>query len=290
MKLAHNAAFGLGVVLLLSFLPAARADDVPYGFQQVKEKPAEGEVERIKTLNANKELVGRKILKADSTSELHHYAKDGMLTQKIVYDKNGERLAEFDYYLDGKLKRELKKGVLQFERRKLADGTFEAIRYKADGKRPQMRRRVGVDGAFELTHYRTGASNKVWFGATIRGASGNFEWQYFANDGSHLRRVLSGKEMVVTVFDEFGNYKLEQVWTKNEDGWHTIRSAAVKHNSGYRRYTVDEKGKLTVVDDLDSDGTVTSTWKADQVEKPDAKILEEQYEDDPTVPEKPDAP
>lgn len=202
---------------------SVRADDMPSGYSVVSETPEKGETARSKILNEDKELVGRKVYKVDGTYELHTHRK-GALTQKFVYAKDGSRLGEFYYYPDGKLKRELDKGVLRFERRKLADGTFEAIRYKSDGKNPQMRRRVGPEGAFELTHYRTGKSTAVYFTATIKGASGNFEWQYYAEDGSHLRRVVSKTEMVVTVYNTKGNFKLEQVWTKKDDGSYAIKS------------------------------------------------------------------
>ena len=276
----------LAVMLMVMTFSAgsAYADDMPYGYSVVDETPGKGETSRSKILNKEKELVGRKIVRADGTNEMQSF-KNTVLTQKIVYAKDGSRLGEFYYYPDGKLKRELEKGVLRFERRKLADGTFEAIRYKTDGKSPQMRRRVGADGAFELTHYRTGKSNSVYFSATIKGASGNFEWQYFAEDGSHLRRVVGDKEMVVTVYDKVGNFKLEQVWTKNTDGTYAIKSVASPSNTGCRRYNVDAKGVVTNVEDIDSDGSVPHTWSAAHADKPDASLLKEQFEDDdPTIP------
>ncbi len=286
------AAFAVAIFGVATFVLQAtvRADDVPYGYSVIDEKPQKGEKSRTKTLNTKKELVGRKIQKEDDSWELHSYDNKGKLTQKFVYEKNGKRHAEYYYYPDGKLKREVIDDVLRFERRKLADGTFEAIRYKPDGKSPQMRRRVGANPEvdFELTHYRIGKSNKVWFTAVVKGVSGQFEHQYFAEDGSHLRRVLGDKEMVVTVYDPKGDFKLEQVWTKKDDGSYNIKSASVKHNTTFRRYTVDDKGAVTIVEDFDSDGvTVKYSWKPDQVDKPNASIFGEQFEDDdPTIPEK----
>jgi hypothetical protein len=262
-----------------------RADDVPFGYSVVSETPEKGESTRTKILDAKNELVGRKIQKVDGTSELHSFV-NGVRTSKVVSDKAGNCVAEFHYYADGKLKRELTRGVLAFERRKLADGTFEAIRYKPDGKSPQMRRRVSTDGAFELTHFRTN-SVKIWFSANIKGTSGSFEWNYFAEDGSQLRRVISDKDMVVTVYNQSGNIKLEQVWTKNADGDYVCKSVSVPHNSGYRRYVNDAGGKLECVEDLDADGSVTTTSKPNQVNAPAAGIFAEQFEDDdPTIPEK----
>ena len=43
---------------------------------------------------------------------------------------------------------------------------------------------------------------------------------------------------------------------------------------------------MTNVEDIDSDGSVTHTWTAAQVDKPDASLLKEQFEDDdPTIPD-----
>ncbi len=286
------AAFAVAVLGVTFFIPdvTVRADDMPYGYSVVDEKPEKGEKSRTKTLNTKKELVGRKIVKDDDTTQLLSYDSNGKKTQMFVYGKDGKRQSEFYYYPDGPIKREVVDGVLRFERRKLADGTFEAIRYKPDGKSPQMRRRVGANPMvdFELTHYRTGKSNKVWFTAVVKGVSGEFEHQYFAEDGSHLRRVLKDKQMVVTVYDTVGNFKLEQVWAKQADGSYKVQSASVKHNSTFRRYSVDDKGAVTKVEDFDSDGvTVKYTWTPDQVAKPDASLFGEQFEDDdPTIPEK----
>lgn len=271
-------ALGLGLGYV-----AAHADDIPSGYSQVDEKPEKGESSRTKTLNANKELVGRKIQKDDGSVELLSYKK-GAPTKKIVYDKSGARTGEFEFYPDGKLKRELQAGVLAFERRKLADGTFEAIRYKKDGKSPQMRRRVSVDGAFELMHFRTDSS-KVYFTANIKGTSGHFEWCYYALDGCQLRRVINDKQMVVTVYSESGDIKLEQVWEKTK-GAYVCKSVNVKEKHGYRRFTNDDSGKLSLAEDLDADGTVTATWKPAQVNAPAASLFAEQFEDDdPTIPE-----
>lgn len=272
--LALAAGFGYVVV---------RADDVPAGHLQVTEKPEKGETSRTKILTQDKELVGRKIQKDDGSVELHGF-RNGVRTTKTVYDKSGARTGEFEFYPDGKLKRELQAGVLAFERRKLADGTFEAIRYKKDGKSPQMRRRVSLSGAFELTHFRTD-SNKVYFTANIKGTSGEFEWCYYAPDGSQLRRVISERQMVVTVYNEAGDIKLEQVWLKKE-GCYICKSVSVKEKHGFRRYTNDAAGKLSVAEDLDADGSVTKTWKPSQVNVPPASLFAEQFEDDdPTIPE-----
>lgn len=276
--LSLSLALGLGLGYV-----AAEADDIPFGFTQVSETPEKGEASRTKTLNVDQELVGRKVVKEDGSVEVHTF-KNGVRTAKTVNDKNGARTGEFEYYPDGKLKRELKAGVLAFERRKLADGTFEAIRYKKDGKSAQMRRRVSVDGGFELTHFRTD-SNKIYFTANIKGVSGQFEWCYYAPDGSQLRRVVGETQMVVTVYSETGDIKLEQVWLKTK-GKFVCKSVNVKEKHGYRRYTNDDDGKLSLAEDLDADRTVVTTWQANQVNPPAAALFEEQFvDDDPTIPE-----
>ena len=273
-----SLALGLGFGYV-----AADADDVPHGYAQVSETPQKGETSRTSTFNVEKELVARKVVNEDGSVELDSF-KNGVRTAKVVSDKNGARTGEFEYYPDGKLKRELKAGVLAFERRKLADGTFEAIRYKKDGKSAQMRRRVSVDGGFELTHFRTD-SNKIYFTANIKGVSGQFEWCYYAPDGSQLRRVVGETQMVVTVYSETGDIKLEQVWLKAKAGF-VCKSVNVKEKHGYRRYTNDDSGKLSFAEDLDADGNVVTTWKADQVNPPAVSLFAEQFEDDdPTIPE-----
>jgi hypothetical protein len=276
--LALSSVIGLGFGYV-----AAVADDVSSGYTQVSETPEKGERSRTKTLNVDKELVERKVVNEDGSVEVHSF-KNGVRTAKTVTDKDGARTGEFEYYPDGKLKRELKAGVLAFERRKLADGTFEAIRYKKDGKSAQMRRRVSVDGGFELTHFRTD-SNKIYFTANIKGVSGQFEWCYYAPDGSQLRRVVGETQMVVTVYGETGDIKLEQVWLKTK-GKFVCKSVNVKEKHGYRRYTNDDSGKLSFAEDLDADGTVVTTWKANQVNPPADALFAEQFEDDdPTIPE-----
>ncbi len=280
------AAMVLAAVCLLAGAQGvALADDYVYGTTFEKETPQKGEVSREKIINIKKEVVGRNISFADGGREMQTLNAKGNVTQKFRWDKRGKRVSEHHYYEDGKLKQEFLDGVLRFERRKLADGTFEAIRFKEDGKSPQMRRRVGPNGEFELVHYRTGKSNEKYFSATMKGTSGDPEWTYYAKDGSTLRRVKREDSMVVTVYDKNGNFKLEQAWSKKDDGSYVIQSATERHNNGFRRYVVDDKGALKSAEDLDLDGSVKTTWKADHVTAPAATIFTEQYEDDdPTIP------
>lgn len=279
------AAFAL--IAASFFAATARADDIPSGFT-VKSEPAEtakGETVRMAIYNDKNEKVSVKIQYGDGRQELRSLRLDGSTKSLIVWDKAGKRTLEKEFYPDGKLMRELQNGVLRFERRKLADGTFEAIRYKSDGKRAQMLRRVGPNGGFELTHYRTGKSDAIWFRSNGNGTSGNFEWEYFSQDGARVRRIMRDNDMVVTVLDKHGALVREQVWVTDADGNWTVKSVTVPHGSAQRRYNVD-KGKVTGAEDLGLDGDVKRTWKADELEALAAENLKEYSEDDdPTVPE-----
>lgn len=267
---------------------SAQALDVPYGYTvQTEDMPPEsGEVKRIKIFNTKKVLVSIIIQHRDGKNETQTLRDDGKVKSKYV--TKGDLRLEFSYYPDGKLMRETRNGVLRFERRKLSDGTYEAIRYKEDGKRPQMLRRVGTKGEFELTHYRTD-SHKPWFTVNIPGASGHFEQQYFAEDGSRLRRVLNStdKTMIVTAYDKNGDYRCEQVWKQGDKNVYTLSSVTTRHSNQQRRYVLDTDGKtVKSVEDLNPDGEVDFTWDPVSVDPPSADLLKELFEDDdPTIPE-----
>lgn len=275
------------LALTLVGVSPTRADDMPFGFS-VKSEPAEtakGETVRMGIYNTKNEKVSLKIQYGDGRQELRSLRPDGSTNSLIVWDAKGKRTLEKEFYPDGKLMRELQNGVLRFERRKLADGTFEAIRYKSDGKRAQMLRRVGPNGGFELTHYRTGKSDAIWFRSNGNGTSGNFEWEYFGEDGTRVRRIVRDNDMVVTVLDKSGALVREQVWVTDKDGNWTVKSVAVPHAGKQRRYVV-EGGKVVRAEDLGLDGEVKRTLKADELEAIDSAHLKEHAEDDdPTIPE-----
>ena len=257
----------------------------------VQETPESGEIQRTKFVNGEGEVLRREISRQDET-ELITYGDKGTMSYRTL-TRTGVKPSKsfFEYFSDGKLKLEKVDGVVRFERRKLADGTYEAIRFKSDGVRPQMRRRVGPNGGFELTHYRPGPGSTVYFTATVQGVSSDFEWQYFNKDGSHLRRVQREKEMVVTVYDKSGNFLLEQVWLPKKDGTYIIASTAVRTGSELRRYTVDEHGKLISSEIIDLDGSVKVKEDVSKIPAPAPSLFKEQYEsDDPTVPGSPLVP
>lgn len=278
----------LGVCLVLGlFTGVAHALDVPFGYSVETEQRevSTGEHKRIHIFNTDKKKVSILIDYRDGRREVQTLRpEDGSLKSKSVSHPGGGR-EQFDYYQDGKLMRETKNGVVLFERRKLADGTVEAIRFKPDGKSPQMLRRVGPKGEFELVHYRTG-KNEVWFRFTMAGASGSPEWQYFAKDGSRLRRVVGEKEMVVTGFDPAGNYLFEQVWKADDKGNFKLHSVSERRGTIMRRYVLTDNGGLDRVEDIGLDGSIEQTLKPGDVEKPAQRLLGEYFEsDDPTVPE-----
>ncbi len=275
--------------MLFAAQPSAQGDDLPFNYKAVPVTPGKGESQRNEIFDDKGDKVAIQIFYPDGAREHQSLRQDGSVKFKHVLKKNGKS-EHFDYYPDGKLMRETRDGVLRFERRKLPDGTFEAIRFKRDGKSPQMIRRVGPKGEFELIHFRVGKSQKVWFKSFIPGSSGKQEWHYFAEDGRRLRRVMLDDSMVVTVYDKASNFHFEQVWQqKKEDRVYVLQSVTIRLQNDLRRYVLKDDGKtVDRVEDLEPDGSVHYTWKPAEVDALPAEMLGEPFpDDDPTVPEQP---
>lgn len=290
-RMAASILFALAAVSSFVDLNIAQAVDIPAGHQikQVTPNDKKDEVKRSEIFNEKKELVSTLIEYKSGKQETQVFRPDGSLKSSTVTE--GESVKHTDFYppdangMSLKM-RETVNDVVRFERRKLGDGTYEAIRYKRDGKRPQMLRRVGPKGEFELIHYRTGAQSTPWFKVSIPGTSGEFEYQYFAKDGSRLRRVMGDKTMIVTAYNKDGDFWYEQVWDKVDDETYTLSSLTTKHTSGLRRYALDKDGQtLNKVEDLNLAGDLETTWQPASVEKPASELLKEVFEsDDPTIP------
>ncbi|MBY0359834.1 MAG: hypothetical protein K2W82_17660 [Candidatus Obscuribacterales bacterium] len=283
--------FALAAVFFFVDLNKAQAVDIPAGhkIKQATPNDKKDEVKRSEILNEKNEHVSTLIEYKNGKHEIQVFRLDGSLKSSTITE--GESVKHTDFYppdangMSLKM-RETVNDTVRFERRKLADGTYEAIRYKRDGKRPQMLRRVGPKGEFELIHYRTGTQSTPWFKVSIPGTSGEFEYQYFAKDGSRVRRVMGDKTMIVTAYNKDGDFWYEQVWDKVDDENYTLNSLTTKHTSGLRRYVLDKDGKtLNKVEDLNLAGDLETTWQPTSVDAPAPELLQEVFEsDDPTIP------
>ncbi len=269
----------------------SRADDLPFGYStDIEKRPAEsGEKQRIHIFNQQKQKVSIKVEFLDGSTEIQGLYPNGKIKYKHIRDaKTGDR-KELHYYPKGELALEKFNGVKLFDRRELSDGTYEATRYKPDGKHPQMIRRVKPNGAFELKHFRTGKNNDLWFDAVIPGTSGNPEWNYYAKDGKSLRRIVDGKNktMTIRVLSSERTFLYEQVWEQNDKGGYTLRKVTVPNGNSSTRYQLKSDGRtVELVEELSPAGLVEGSHAPTANTKPDDNMLQEVDEnDDPTIPE-----
>lgn len=267
----------------------ALALDVPYGYTVETEQrtPETGEKQRLHIFNKDKVKVGMIIKYSDGKSEHQTLNDKGKVKAKRLSDNTGKELSRHEYFDDGKLMREYRKDVLVYVRRLLPDGTWESIRYKDDGKSPQMLRRVRPDGSFELLHYRTGKSQGLFFTTRSKTPFPDdttpMEFNYYGKDGGRLQRIVTGDNMVVLGYDKSGNINFGQKWTAVKGEWKL--SELTVYGARTVRYTLQADGKtVKSAAELKDTGEVKSELK--NADAPPAKYLSEFYEsEDPTVPE-----
>lgn len=224
---------------------------------------------------------------APKTLQEEHWPDGKLQRTEELLTSGSKSVVYYDH--DGKtivLKQEFRKdGTLAYQRHRLVDGSTVAIRYKTSGDKQMMRTHNPKTGAFVLTHFRTGKSKDVWFKADMDLSKSGSVWQCFTKSGTTIKRVITDKDMTVTVSDAKGKIEFIQLWNLVGDKWQlqsvTDPNASQRFNFKYNKAGVLSQDSL---ENLKADGSVDSVDAIGKQKAPAGWLLDG-FDDDPTFPE-----